>query len=231
MEPAEALLPSKRTRARRGDGARLREEILVAADRLLRETGQESNVSIDAIAKAVGCTAPSIYLHFPDRRTLLIEVCERYYALFGATLDAAGAAADDPLEALAHRGEAYVHFGLAHPEPYRLLFMHGPNDVPATQDIARVRSISAFDDQLGAVQRCKDAGYFPDGDVYEIACALWASAHGITSLLISKPGFPWPPLADFVRATVLAHGLGLMSHTSSNCAHSLDLERAPIGER
>ena len=49
-----------RSRARRGEGDLLREEILLAATRLLIETGNEDAMSIRAIADAVGVSPPSI---------------------------------------------------------------------------------------------------------------------------------------------------------------------------
>jgi len=76
-----------RTRARRGEGDLLRDEILTAAERLLVETGNEDSVSIRAIAEAVGVTPPSIYLHFPDKETLLFAVCERQFAIFREALE------------------------------------------------------------------------------------------------------------------------------------------------
>src|SRR2546430_11150526 len=85
----------RRGRARRGEGELLRGEILDAADELLRATGSEAAVSIDAVAKAVGCTPPAIYLHFADKRSLIREVCERHFGVFRETLNAAAAAFDD----------------------------------------------------------------------------------------------------------------------------------------
>ena len=73
MSPASSIpTASRRTRARRGEGERLREEILDAAERLLIETGNRDAVSIRAVAEAVGVTPPSIYLHFADKTELLI---------------------------------------------------------------------------------------------------------------------------------------------------------------
>ena len=68
-----------RTRARRGEGERLREEILDVAEDLLVSTGDENAVSIRAIAQRVGVTPPSIYLHFADKESLLWAVCEREF--------------------------------------------------------------------------------------------------------------------------------------------------------
>jgi hypothetical protein len=37
-----------------------------------------------------------------------------------------------------------------------------------------------------------------------VSISLWSAVHGITSLLISKPGFPWPDLDLIVDQ--IAHG-------------------------
>ena len=48
------------------------------------------------------------------------------------------------------------------------------------------------------VEECIDKGVFPAGDPFTISCALWASIHGLTSLMISNPDYPWPPLDDLL---------------------------------
>ena len=40
------------------------------------------------------------------------------------------------------------------------------------------------------------------------ALRLWAAAHGVAAMLISKPDFPWP--AGFVADTITMAGLGLV---------------------
>jgi hypothetical protein len=45
---------------------------------------------------------------------------------------------------------------------------------------------------------------FPEGDPYTVACALWASIHGLTSLMISNPDYPWPPLDDLLAVGMWA---------------------------
>ena len=182
----------RRARARRGEGVRLRDEILAAAEQLLIETGSEDAVSIRAVAEGVGVTPPSIYLHFADKTELLFEVCEKHFDQFDRFLEAAASESDDPLESLRLRGRAYVRFGLDHPEHYRILFMGRSEETPADFQENRMGRISSFDHLVQGVQRCIDAGAITANDPVKVAVGMWVAVHGITSLLISKPGFPWP---------------------------------------
>jgi AcrR family transcriptional regulator len=188
---AEAI-KTRRRRAPRGHGERLREEILTAAEKLLIRTGDQEAVSIRAVADAVGVTPPSIYLHFADKTELIFAVCERHFAKFDEVLEEAGSKSEDPAESLRLRGEAYVRFGLDHPEQYRILFMTKPADVPEGWSHERLINNAAFGHLVQAVQRCLDAGVFADGDPVLIGSGLWAVAHGLTSLLIADRGLAWP---------------------------------------
>jgi len=187
-----------RPRARKGEGDLLREEILEAAEELLLETASEDAVSIRAVAQAVGVTAPSIYRHFPDKTHLLFEVCARQFELLDEVLEAAVSGIDDPLEAMAARGRAYVRFGVEHPEHYRIMFMGSTQATPAQwQDIVGTGS---FANLIRGIERLRDADLLPpDIDTYTTALHVWANIHGLTSLLVTKPGIEWPELEGFVE--------------------------------
>ncbi len=194
-----------RARARRGEGAKLRDAILDATERLLVQAGDPDDVSIRAIADAVQVTPPSIYLHFADKDALIVAVCARAFAAFDATIEDATTA--DPVESLRRRARAYVHFGLENPAQYRILFMSpGVGDGAVGEDGVQPGA-RAFNHLVEAVQRALDAGAVrADLDAYLIATGLWTSVHGITSLLIARPGFRWPDtetLIDHVCRTAL----------------------------
>lgn len=190
-----------RPRAKRGEGEKLKEEILDAADRLLLEAGSESAVSIQSITDAVGCTPPAIYLHFADKEALMLEVCTRHFHRFVEAMEV-DEPGTDPLELLRKRGRAYIEYGLANPEPYRILFMQKPG-ASATRQMTNT-AVEAFAPLTEAVQQCIDRGLFPDRDPFVISCALWASVHGLTSLMISNPDYPWPSLDE-----LLTIGMGI----------------------
>jgi AcrR family transcriptional regulator len=179
-----------RQRSKRGEGERLREEILVAGKRLLMETGNLDAVTVRAVAEAVGVSPPSIYLHFADKDELVIAVCESTFEALDEYIEKAAAGVDDVREQLRVRGKAYIEFGLENPEHYRILFMTRPATLkPETEYPVP----AAFLHHIESVQRAHDAGVLPAGvDPMLAAITLWAGVHGITSLMIAKPKFPWP---------------------------------------
>jgi AcrR family transcriptional regulator len=198
--PAQPTTPTAtRTRARRGEGELLRAEILDAAEQLLVDTGNEDSVSIRAIADAVGVTPPSIYLHFPDKEALLFAVCDRQFDIFQAALNTAARTTDNPTDALERRAEAYVKFGLEHPEAYRIMFMGRTGIVDKHAEAVKTGT-GAFTDLVQDVQRAIDAGALRDDiDPTRAAIFLWTGVHGITSLLISAAHFPWGDRDELVR--------------------------------
>jgi AcrR family transcriptional regulator len=206
---------SPRARLPRGEGALLREEILTAADDLLIETASEEAVSIRAIASKVGVTAPSIYRHFEDKETLLFAVCERTFGRLTDAMEKAATGIDDPVDALAARGQEYVRFGLAHPEHYRFLMMSVHTDEHA--DIVDgklsgkvVEGSRAFNNLVEAcgqvlaeaerrrARRRSASATEPLPSPLDLAVEVWAMVHGTVALRISFPTLPWPPVAEQV---------------------------------
>lgn len=161
------------------------------------ETGRADAVSIRAIADAVGVTPPSIYLHFPDKESLILAVCERHFETFDSVIEHAGTSTNDPVESLRRRGRAYVRFGLENQEPYRILFMTR-TDVARYPDSLMGAGARAFQHLVDAVQRAIDAGAFHRVDPVLAATGVWTAFHGVTSALISMPGFPWPDVGALV---------------------------------
>jgi AcrR family transcriptional regulator len=205
IPPATGTAP--RTRAKRGEGDKLRDEIVAAAERLLGTAGSKDAVSIRAIADACNVTPPAIYLHFADKDQLFLEVCSQRFRELDTWIEQAGSASDDPLESLRARGAAYVRFGLEHPEAYRLLMMtlkDGHIDDPGME-----AGKDAFMHMVAAVDRCVKAGTLGDVEPLQASLVLWSGIHGMTSLFISFPNFDWGDQSRLVdhMLDVLIEGL------------------------
>jgi len=206
-----------RRRARRGEGERLRAEILDAARGLLAEVQDADSVSVRAVADRVGVSTPSIYLHFADKAALLDAVCEAVFADLDARMEEAAATTDDPFDGLRLRGLAYVRFALANPEQYRLAMMRMPGgDADAHPFSADdIVAGAAHHHLVDAVQRCVDAGVFAAGtDAGTVATTLWAAAHGAVSLCLAKPGIAGEHAEELCEMVITQAGLGaaLTSH-------------------
>lgn len=198
---------AERHRARRGDGNLLREEIMRATEKLLLKTNDVDAISIRAIANAVRVTPPSIYMHFESKEQLILAVCEREFELFDARLAEATEGVTDPVEALKAMGRAYVMFGLEHQEQYRFLFMS--SEPEWTMRDPETKDLSGFGRLVELVERCVETGAFARGDAFAISCGLWTAVHGVTSLLIAHPHFPWPPVDELVAQGIDVHCRGL----------------------
>lgn len=205
------MTSSPRRRNQRGQGARLREELIDAASGLLAERGDPEQVSIRAVAAAAGVTPPSIYLHFADRKSLLRAVVAKRFDDFARRVQDAEAAGKNPVDALHRRCRAYFAFARENPGHYRVLFSSaalGPKGI-GTYGKTDHPGAASFFALVDAVQRCLDAGSRPDGgrDSFFLAIQLWAWMHGLIDLRISKPDMPWPAVGALLDATLSDLGL------------------------
>jgi hypothetical protein len=54
-----------------------------------------------------------------------------------------------------------------------------------------------------------DTGAIAPGDPFLVATSLWTAVHGVTSLLIARPDFPWPDVDRLMDLVIEVHRRGL----------------------
>lgn len=183
-----------RQRNRRGEGEKLRDEIIAAASRLLAERPGEA-LSLRAVAREVGVAAPSVYPHFGDLRTLMWAVLDRRFAELAEVTARAAARSGDPRARLRAWCLAYCRFGLANAGHYRALFDSWQAervDVPLPQ----LPGYGLYLGLLATLRPCLR----PSDNADDVAVLVWAGLHGLVSLRMSKPSFPWRPIEELVDA-------------------------------
>lgn len=175
--------PSLRERYRQ----ELRASILDAAREAFVQEGYEA-VSMRALAARIGCSHASIYLQFKDKEALfdcLVEESFRQLADSLRGLKEAGRRMD-PIRLVKRAARAYVDFALRNPGVYEFAFILRRPGGPR-----RVKPHLAYEYLRSLVQFCMDRKAFRRMDVDVASQALWAAVHGVTSLLIFRPTFPW----------------------------------------
>lgn len=197
---------TSRPRNRRGEGLRLREDIVRAAATLIARTGTDQTVTLRSVAREVGISAPSIYTHFPDRDAIVQAVVLEAIAQLHGEVEAAVTSHDDPVDGLLAGCAAYIDFGTREPARYRVLF-DWPRAKPDTAhaDRSESRGLDAFQVLVDNLEACTRAGRSTSTDPFSDAVALWTALHGRVLLRASLPDFPWPP-ADTVERVVLSLG-------------------------
>lgn len=201
--------PARSQRKPKGEGHARRAEILAAAERIFVEHGYEG-ATIRKIADEVGLSSTALYIHFTEKSEILHEICR---AAFASLIDInRGIVAEPggPRERLNRMLRAYVAFGFANPNAYRLIYMTRPDEL-------RHGALSAAQELGGELYRsfevvvedAEAAGLLRSG-ARTTAQALWAGCHGVVSLLITKPYFDWVEREALVAAVLDGLFAGLL---------------------
>lgn len=197
---------ARRSRNPKGQGQRLRDEILDAGMDVLAGVADARQVTIRAVAHAAEVTPPSIYLYFSDRAALLRGIIDRGFRLFDAFLEERTRRVVDPRRRLARMSRAYVEFADTHPGVYRVVFSAagaGPAELGVTTGDAHPGRAS-LDALVAAVSACAA----DDMDPFPTTLRLWCFLHGLADLRLTKPELDWPDPQGLITTMLADLGIG-----------------------
>jgi len=156
--------------------------ILTAAQVILQSDGW-AKFSMRKLAKSLGCVPGTIYLYYRDKSDLLQGVVDSSFDRLDETLSALRSRHSDtsPVALLRKGLYTYVDFGLRNSDVYQFAFLRCSDSIEQNQPRRVVQTIRSM------VARCiYERGFRSDLDIDCTTHALWAAAHGITSLLITQ---------------------------------------------
>ena len=196
----------RRPRNPRGQGAHLRDEIIAGATVLLERTGSEDALSLRAIAREVGISAPSISRHFSDLTEIIDavvaeELSDLYQAIVTAT-----AQNEAPVERLFRMCQSYVEYGRAHPARYHVLigrrYLEDWHDRDLTMARTAPLMATAIDLFKVVIQECVNAGDSASTDVTLDTFILWFTLHGLITVPAAITSLDWPDHDRLLEASV-----------------------------
>lgn len=171
----------------------LRTLIIDAARELFVSKGVEA-VTMREIAKRIGYSATSIYLHFADKETLLRAICDADLLTLAKSQQAA-LEIKDPVARMQAIGAGYAQFALSYPNHYRLMFMtpHAPCGPQNSELQQNNPEQDAYYQLKSAVKEAIEQGCFkPEHhDAELVAQTAWASMHGVCALEIIMARDTW----------------------------------------
>jgi AcrR family transcriptional regulator len=200
----------------------LKERIIRTAWKQMAESGSAA-LSLRAIARELGVTAPAIYNYFPDRDALVTAlIIEAYLSLGDTQLAARDAVPPDDLTGrMMATGLAYRQWALTYPERYQLIFGTPiPGYVAPFEQVfpSAARSLGAIVSVVEALCKANrlQVETFPQvepgteiqfetwkkfgGEAellsLSVAVLIWCRVHGLVSLEISGNLPPYGPQGE-----------------------------------
>lgn len=169
--------------------AKARANILDVARTLFVARGVEA-VTMREIAKQLGYSATTLYLHFRDKETLIQELCLTDFQSLASNLNQILAIAS-PVERMIALGRAYAEFALRFPNHYQLMFMTA-KPACAYDESKLEPSLDAYRLLMDVVKAVFDAKLFHEDitDPTLVAQTIWAGLHGVCSLQIAMSNDP-----------------------------------------
>ncbi len=146
----------------------------------LRNQG-DTAISLRALAKELGVSAPALYRHFADRESLLAALAVTGFEELRDRLLAVDQQV--PRRALIDIGLVYVAFAQDEPNLYRLMFGGRvlPKDAHPRLDQAGHGAFHVLQD---TIDRAQQAGYLKPMPLAIMTAAAWSLVHGLAQLTI-----------------------------------------------
>ena len=193
-QPSEIRRSRHREEARRG--------ILDATEAILLEDGIEL-FSIRKLAARCGFTAPTIYHYFRDKDGLIAALLEERFSRLLQRVRRVQLGPDHVANMREH-ARAYLRFGRSNQAFYQLM-MRG------ARDGKEQRTVRAADEtrvlMSGPLQALAAAGRLYTGDLEAAQQSLWSLLHGLISLQIGNPKYPWSKNLSDVALDAMLRGI------------------------
>jgi AcrR family transcriptional regulator len=185
----------------------LRERIITDARTLFMQGGYEA-FSMRKLAEKIGCSAGNIYLYFRSRDELFRCLVDESFDGLNQSILKPRRRGGDPVQRLRRGLRAYVEFGLRQPDAYRMAFLVRRPDADGP-----VAPNAAFDVLRNIVGECIQGKRFRAIDVELASQSLWIAVHGLTSLFIQLPEFPWVAREKLIT-TVIDNAVASFTRTT-----------------
>ena len=156
------------------------ERIAAAARDLLEREGAPA-VSMRRVADATSISAMAIYRHFPNREALLHRIADDVFVELADEWQRTRKPAD-PEKRLLRLLDGYLDYALAHPHLFDYAYSVRRDDARRFPEDFRERRSPTMNLVADAIGEGMRSGRLRSDDVWDVAMAVTAQAHGLICL-------------------------------------------------
>ncbi|RSM45803.1 TetR/AcrR family transcriptional regulator [Amycolatopsis balhimycina DSM 5908] len=176
----ESSPEARRSRSPRGQGERLRAEILGAVARLLDEQVRHPDLSLSLreVARETGIATQSVYLHFASKESLAWAVAaDGYDRLVAAMREAERTTAGSAADRLRVQAHVFWRFAKDNRGVFRLMFGHDLTRLDP-DDAQKHPGGLLWHQWIDAVRACEAEGHVRPEEAEQVALHLWSGLLG-----------------------------------------------------
>lgn len=171
--------------------------IVSAARTLFRRDGFHA-VSMRKIAAEVGIGTMTVYQYFGGKTDILHHIWEEFFVALFADMSAAAASPGSAQDRFRTTCHAFLEYWLAHPDHYRMVFLHEDRGNSEDRFFADHADIERrLNEILGPLYEQIFAGDGEDG-IYRINQSLFCMLNGILLNVITISEYGWLPARDLL---------------------------------
>lgn len=198
----------------------LRQQVLKVAEELFVKDGYQ-NVSMRKLAERIEYSPTTIYRLFRNKTDLMEQVLAQGYRGVRERYEAVLAdRPESPIETLQLIIIEYVRFALEHPNHYQLWSASG--QLRLVDDHVEMRhgatTYQVYQVWLDLIDEGRRQGLLLDMDTLVLLQLIWGAVHGLISLRIHHPDFPWLPLDRHLDELLALLDRGLVRRTADGGA-------------
>ncbi len=163
----------------------LSRDLVVRTARAQIERDGSAQLSLRAVARELGVTAPALYAYVADKRELLAAVATEHFDRLIERFEAIDE--PDPLDRIRAVSRAYVDHALESPGLFRLMFRLPPSSTHGVE--AFPPATQAFEVAAEATREAVTKGLLTVPDADAACLTMWAAVHGVCEILLMEFGF------------------------------------------
>lgn len=167
------------------DEITLREKILDISRHLLFNEGHTS-LSMRGIAKEVGVSATSIYLHFDNKDHLLHTIIEESVEELSLSIENNFNEQTDVITQFESVIQGYINFALNNPEKYQIIYMVKSEVMGRYPKEKFRRARRCYELLVKIISKGVAEGVMEEDDPVTAAYSIWAQLHGVISVVLNQ---------------------------------------------